>query len=424
MAHASLTPKGRGFDKSLVYFEGAQDHFTQRSCCDPACLEPVNASTPCRTPGPSPYDLWVDDGTSAGAGSMGVGVPAAHLVETAFNGHLFNDFAVQAVKDHDLAEGPLFMYLAPASAHSPLQAPARFIEMYPEEWYVDRRLYAAECSVWDEILGNVTAAFKARAGMWESTLLVFSADNGGPVYWSPGGDWFGGGGANNWPLKGGKASPWEGGVRASAFVSGGFVPTARRGTKLGARVHIADWYATFCALAGFTPTDDVAAAAGLPPIDSVDLWPLLTGSNSTAPHEVMPLAVDVDVGQGTKDVYSALLMGEWKWVVGLALPQSFHQGPQFPNASIIPYGEFNNASYIQKCPDLGPLGGGCLYNLAKDPNESVDVAEANVEVVKRMRAQLDAVRGSKYQMPSDTSQQLACLRQKDEYNNFFGPWLR
>ena len=176
MANASLTPKGRGFDKSLVYFEGAEDHFTQRTCADPGCMSPINATTfsPIDPGKPSPYDLWVDNGTAASTGSLGVGVPAAHLVETAFNGYLFNDFAVSAINDHDLST-PLFMYLAPASAHSPLQAPQRFIDLYPEDWYLDRRVYAAECSVWDEILGNVTAAMKARLGMWENTLLVFSA---------------------------------------------------------------------------------------------------------------------------------------------------------------------------------------------------------------------------------------------------------
>ena len=94
--------------------------------------------------------------------------------------------------------------------------------------------------------------------MWDNTLLVFSADNGGPIYWG------GIGGANNWPampprlpsllrtriatlssygvrpdlasyqdhrtllfapsrrpLKGGKGSNWQGGVRVNSFVSGG-----------------------------------------------------------------------------------------------------------------------------------------------------------------------------------------------------------
>ena len=37
MARVSQTPRGRGFDESLIYFEGAEDHFSQRSCQDPEC---------------------------------------------------------------------------------------------------------------------------------------------------------------------------------------------------------------------------------------------------------------------------------------------------------------------------------------------------------------------------------------------------
>lgn len=75
----------------------------------------------------------------------------------------------------------------------------------------------AMVSAMDESLGNVTNALRQR-GMWDNTLLIWSADNGGD------------GAKNNWPYRGGKYSDFEGGVRAAAFVSGGVVPPSLRGS--------------------------------------------------------------------------------------------------------------------------------------------------------------------------------------------------
>ena len=46
-------------------------------------------------------------------------------------------------------------------------------------------------------VGNVTAALRQKE-MWDNLLIVFSTDNGGPIYNN------GSAGANNFPLKGGK----------------------------------------------------------------------------------------------------------------------------------------------------------------------------------------------------------------------------
>eukprot|EP00662_Eupelagonemidae_sp_cell21_P052772 gene52772-12330_t len=79
--------------------------------------------------------------------------------------------------------------------------------------------------------------------MWGDTLLVFTSDNGGPVYGN------GTAGANNWPLRGGKMSNWEGGIRA----------------------RLPDWR---------------AAAAGLPPVDSVSAVGVLLGTAKGARTEL------------------------------------------------------------------------------------------------------------------------------------------
>eukprot|EP00931_Biecheleriopsis_adriatica_P097190 TRINITY_DN70936_c0_g1_i1.p1 TRINITY_DN70936_c0_g1~~TRINITY_DN70936_c0_g1_i1.p1 ORF type:complete len:179 (+),score=36.15 TRINITY_DN70936_c0_g1_i1:77-538(+) len=133
----------------------------------------------------------------------------------------------------------------------------------------------------DESMGAIADAMKAK-GMWDDTLIIFTSDNGGPVY-EPGS-------ANNYPLKGGKYTDWEGGVRVNTFISGGFVPAARRGTVHSGVVSVADWYGLACELAGVDQEDMAAAEAnkwlgqqGLPllkPVDSVPQWQhIMDGTN-------------------------------------------------------------------------------------------------------------------------------------------------
>ncbi|OWF42820.1 Arylsulfatase B [Mizuhopecten yessoensis] len=62
----------------------------------------------------------------------------------------------------------------------------------------------------DDLVGNVTAALKEN-GMYDDTLFVFTADIewGWPLFHG-----------NNYPLRGGKITKYEGGTRATAFISG------------------------------------------------------------------------------------------------------------------------------------------------------------------------------------------------------------
>ena len=77
-----------------------------------------------------------------------------------------------------------------------------------------------------------------------------------------------------------------GGIRVNAFVSGGFIPTSMMGTKLNGLVCLWDWYSTFAGLAGQDPNDYAAVAAGLPDIDSINVWDYITGAQVTklTPH--------------------------------------------------------------------------------------------------------------------------------------------
>jgi arylsulfatase A-like enzyme len=84
-------------------------------------------------------------------------------------------------------------------------------------------------SVSDELVANLTTKLKT-IGCWSSTVFVFASDNGGDP--TVGG---------NHPLKGGKSTLFEGGVRSATFVYSELLPPAVRGTNISHMTHISDW---------------------------------------------------------------------------------------------------------------------------------------------------------------------------------------
>ena len=73
----------------------------------------------------------------------------------------------------------------------------------------------------------------------------------------------------------------------------------------------ADWYGTFARLAGVDPTDHAAAASGLPPIDSVDVWPLVTGANATSPRDSSVEECVARKSDGVSEVASSSTTVSW-----------------------------------------------------------------------------------------------------------------
>ena len=65
-------------------------------------------------------------------------------------------------------------------------------------------------------------------------------------------------------------------MTAAAFVSGGALPEEVRGTVNYGLMAIADWYTTFAGFAGVDPFDPLANASHLPPVDGLDMWPMLS----------------------------------------------------------------------------------------------------------------------------------------------------
>ena len=359
-------PTGRGFDTSFGYLNGANDYYTEvHQKCN---------TTPI-------VDLWDSDKPATGINGTG----PDHYEEA-----LFEERLMQIVSEHDTTT-PLFLYYPAHLVHAPLQVPDRYIEKFK---FIDdkaRQQYHAMVKYLDDVIGNLTTALKKR-GMWDSLLLVTSSDNGGPLY--------AGGAANNYPLKGGKYSEWQGGIRVNAFVSGGYLPEKMRGQKSEEYIHIADWYATFCALAGVDPTDKAAAKAKLPPIDSINMWPLISGANSTSPRTDIPVS------------FNTLISGDYKIITG-SVRYSVYTGPQFPNTT-------TQEKEIDKNFDCGD---GCLYNIKQDPNEYVNLATKMPDDLKMMQKKLQQYQKTYFDPNRGKVSPLACETALNKYGGFWGPFV-
>lgn len=244
------------------------------------------------------------------------------------------------------------------------------------------------------------------SNLYENSVIVFSSDNGGavadgagPPAPAPAGSGNGQEGAmNNYPLRGGKSSYFEGGVRVASFVHSPLLPAAARGSVYGGVLAFADWWGTFASLAGlkiedkgFTP--DARFPLSKPwgckehglcsfDLDSVDQWAAISGISKTAPRTELMLGI---MSGG------ALLDGKLKYVEGVQAPDWWY-GSHSPNCTS-DTGSHNQAA---NC------GAGCLYDLSTDVSEHVNLKDKRAADFARLKKRFQALKQSVH-APDDRS---------------------
>ena len=253
-------------------------------------------------------------------------------------------------------------------------------------------------------------------------LVVFHADNGGEI--------LGAGvcGGNNWPLRGGKFTNWEGGIRVNALVSGGALPAVRRGQKEEALITVWDWYSTYAAIAGVDPTDGRAAAAGLPPIDSVNQWPLISGANATAARAEIALGDTTAInpnGDGDTLVGGVMQVRNgttYKLILGTpgklyVIDQDTVTGPLWPNSSshLVPTTHSRTCGRKEKR--------GCLFDVFADPLEQHNLGEQMPELFASMLARIDELQQTVYSPKRGSKDEDACKAAEGKYLGYWGPWV-
>jgi arylsulfatase A len=234
-------------------------------------------------------------------------------------------------------EEPFFIYLPHAMPHLPVSTSERFAGTSAGGRYGD----VIETLDWT--VGQLLDELKAQ-GKEENTLVIFTSDNGPwnqmpprmyntePVeLWDAG---------TEGPLRGSKATTWDGGLRVPFIVRWpGKIPPNRLSANM---VSTLDLYPTLAAIAGAeVPTDR--------PLDGQNIWPLFSGEDEALQREF------VYYYRGRK--LEGVRRGDWKLM---------------------------HKPIDEQAPEVQ------LFHLGRDPYERFDVAADHPEIVAELLVQLDA----------------------------------
>jgi arylsulfatase A-like enzyme len=404
---ARFTPTQRGFDSYFGYLDGGSDYWKHAGG---GALDFWGGSRGEELQPDFSWSCFVK-GAAANAGCP----------EANYSANVFSTKAAEVLRSKTAASKPWFMYLAYQSVHSPDEAPQHIIDSFGGTVANDhRRTFAAMVTALDDGVKNVTDALR-ETGQFDSTLLIFTSDNGGPA------DNFNANMASNYPLRGMKRTLWEGGTRGVGFVHGAGIPAQRAGAPspvfLRGFIHIADWLPTLLTVATGSSAAGAALLAnasllGPTPFslgDGMDLWPYLSGAAASSPRtEVIYEAHPLGSADGNG---CALRVGRWKivqrsgreWSTGSAIGTNdgWYGGPGSSDANTASYA-VNATDYGKltvKCglppPDLaggfacvrnGSKTGYCLFDLDADPCEHSDLSAAQPAVLQTLVARLQAYR--------------------------------
>jgi len=309
------------------------------------------------TPGADPRNLGFDVNVAGHA----AGAPSSYLAKKSFLRrasdkkwqppgldfyHGSDRFLTDVLTDEAIAKAdavrgsgePFFLYLAHYAVHTPLDPDDRFVEGYRKAGLSEPEArYAALIRGMDHSLGRVLDWLDAN-NLRDDTIVIFASDNGGLSAHARGGVAH----THNSPLRSGKGSAYEGGVR---------VPFAIR------------WPGHINA-------------------DAIDNLPVQL-------EDVMPTVCDlIDANPHCRDgrSFARTLLGKPQ----IAHPLFFHsphywgaKGPGIEPFSAVRHGDLKYIWFYER-------GGAELYDVVNDVGESHDLVADRPEAAAQLRSMLRA----------------------------------
>ncbi|KAH8259685.1 hypothetical protein KR026_008766 [Drosophila bipectinata] len=324
----------------------------------------------------------------------------------------FTSEAKRIIEEHDKSK-PLFMVLSHLAVHTgnednPMQAPEEEVAKFLHIKDPKRRTYAGMISSLDKSVGQTIRALKDN-DMLNNTIVLLYSDNGAPtvgIHSNAG---------SNYPYRGQKESPWEGGIRSVGALWSPLLK--KQGYVSNQAIHAIDWLPTLAAAAGVSLPQDLQ-------LDGQNLWPSLSEKAEPKPRKFIHVLDEV-FG------YSSYMSDTLKYVNGTSFAGQYdywlgdlETNEDDPLSGI--YEEQVLASEVQsvlgshgltgdqilqmrseatqKCPAIEgqdplqphyrcePLVAPCFFDLAQDPCERYNLAQLYPLKLDQLRQEVEEFR--------------------------------
>ncbi|MGH1370921.1 MAG: arylsulfatase B [Cellvibrionaceae bacterium] len=252
---------------------------------------------------------------SEGDGHAQTSAPEENKNEENYETFLLAKEAIEFIESRDRAK-PFFLYLPFIAPHTPLQAPAALLKKYENinthleparsadtdntrtlsKWLLQpsaRPAYAAVVDAMDQAIGRVLDALD-REEIADNTLVLFMSDNGGAAYSV--------GGADNYPLRGGKGDTYEGGIRVVATMRWPNILSA--GERYDSIITMMDVFPTLASAASIETNAQKE-------LHGRDMWEAVSNNNPVSLDHYVHFVSEIP----SKDYYNLTIFNEqWKLV--------------------------------------------------------------------------------------------------------------
>ena len=410
----------KGFDTFLGYYMACNDDlfYHTKAVCSKETTSPTDMSR-----------------------NVGTHISPEKNVNGTYSTRLFTTEAISVLKNHfgssesPTRSNPIYMYIAPQNVHlacgtisskiaQGIQAPCTTVNEFE---YVKNDTYKGQSAVTrelDYLVGNITTTLK-QLKQWNNTILIFTSDNGGPLDHT-----------TNYPLRGGKHTFWDGGVRVLAGISGGYIPVHTRGTVWHGLSHSADWYRTI--VEGMT-NGTIPNVTGPMPDDSFNLWTSIISPSSPNGSKDNSKSPRNDIIHQVSNQYFtehviAIRSGDYKLIIGNPGDARLLKWPEL-SSSPLQFGLTGGKTRDSGTTCLsGIVTGtqknmkhgckkGCLYNIINDQGETNNLIHNTSlrSIVNEMKLKLSDAgknapkQNSYWSDPSDELEQICISEIKTGY---------